>query len=177
MQSIKLWQKDDKGVYCNCYVIHRTSSYSSMSCIYTVRCEVRCIIDYVDTHPHQSSISWHHPTSNINLPKHHHWKALLGVSKNRGTPKWVVKILENLIKWKTYFRKHPADQTNSQTATCLGPFPTLGHPLSMRLGGTTLCRTFWCCRGGDQDVGNGILAGGFKYFIFSPLPGEDFQFD
>ena len=36
----------------------------------------------------------------------------LGVSKNRGTPKWMVKIMENPIKMddlgkKHYFRKHP----------------------------------------------------------------------
>ena len=34
-----------------------------------------------------------------------------GVSKNSGTPKWVVKIMENSIKWMIwgypYFRKHP----------------------------------------------------------------------
>ena len=30
----------------------------------------------------------------ISLTNHHH----LGVSKNRGTPKWMVKIMENTIK-------------------------------------------------------------------------------
>ena len=39
--------------------------------------------------------------------------ANMGVSKNRDTPKWMVKIMENLIKMddlggtKTYFRKQP----------------------------------------------------------------------
>ena len=29
----------------------------------------------------------------------------------------------------------------------------------------------------SQSITLGYLGGGFKYFLFSPLPGEDFQFD
>ena len=38
-------------------------------------------------------------------------------------------------------------------------------------------RTFveWC-KNSDEN-GNSCLVGGFKYFLFSPLPGEMIQFD
>ena len=52
----------------------------------------------------------------------------------------------------------------------------------------TLLRDGWCfCTDTDSSIlrdaksiridHNGILGGGFKYFLFSPLPGEMIQFD
>ena len=38
-----------------------------------------------------------------------------------------------------------------------------------------LCNTTW--HPGDADATGIYLGGGFKHFLFSPLFGEDFQFD
>ena len=55
-------------------------------------------------------------TGSLNiLSSFKNWYIHMGVSKNRGTPKWMVKIMENPIKMDDlgvpwgyhYFRKHP----------------------------------------------------------------------
>ena len=129
--------KSDKGWQRCVIVMLYTEPHHILQCHAScVSCEVWCIIDYVDTHPHHhpssssSSIIINHqpyPTSsNINLPKHHHWTAFVF-------------------------------NTTKTNRHIFGFLLTPGHPLSMRLGGTTLRRTSRCCRGGgNRDVGHGI---------------------
>lgn len=119
MQSIKIWQRMTK--VCDCYVIHRTSSYSLMSCIMRELWGVmhHRLCWYTSS---SSSININHPTSS-NIIKHQ--------------PPETSSLNSQGCLTKTKTNGH-----------IFGSLLTPGHPFSMRLGGTTLRRTSRCCGGG-----------------------------
>lgn len=143
MQSIKIWQRMTK--VCNCYIIHRTSSYSLMSCI---MCELWGVMHHRLCWYTSSSSSIIHQHQSSNLIQHHQ------TSTSRNI------IIEQ-----------PCCLTQTKTnGHIFGSLLTPGHPFSMRLGGTTLRRTSRCCGGGtgqEDGVGHGIKSLLKKKLIFS----------
>ena len=103
----------------------KTISHHHLGCVLSVQIMIETCSWYnipISISPHQNP-DLHKPNTTYSFQ----WN-ILGVSENKGTPKWMVKIMENPIKmgWfggKThYFWKHPysAEHHFSYLHWCLG---------------------------------------------------------
>ena len=127
----------------------------------------------------------------------------MGVSKNKGTPKWMVNKWKSLLRWMIwgyhYFRKHPNHGTRFETAktTTTKMDDNDDNTFHLRrqedaeLTANQRLRRFLQAqvRGGVQQRCGSKSFGlhpsreltysrwWFQIFVFSPLFGEDFQFD